>query len=342
MKGRAERLHAMAALGNQLTALEESEIQTLCARAFRENTWFVEKSVRLALAGAARYLEGSALQAWAARYPEVAENPKKVGVIMAGNIPLAGLHDFISVLVSGHQLYAKPSAQDQFLIRWIAEQLIAIAPEMQSQIHFTEQMKEIDALVATGSDQTARQLDYYFAKKPRIIRRNRNACAVFSGDESEETLSLCTEDILAYFGLGCRSIAKVYVKNEATLHNLLKALEKPGYEAALNHKYHNNYDYNKSVFLINQVPHLDNGSVILTEADGLASPISVLHYAFYQEPYALQTELNQLSDRLQCIVSDQGWFPGSIPMGQAQHPEINDYADGVDTMAFFQHLHMLS
>lgn len=337
---RSDRLKAFAALGEWAAHMPPIEMETIANRAHQANGWFTPENVQKAFKGLARYLEPEKLENWMAQYP-IGENtqPRKVGVIMAGNIPMAGIHDFIAVLMSGHHLMAKLSARDTVLMKHVASKLQQIEPRFAGLISFHDGiMKEMDAVIATGSDNSSRYFDYYFSKYPNIIRKNRVGCAVIHGEESRESLAPLAEDIYRYFGLGCRNVAKIMAPEGYRFDRLLGAIEDFGAQIVLNHKYANNYDYNRSIYLVNSDPHLDNGSLILREDAGFVSPISVVFYEYYRDEAHLHERIGANSDALQCIVSEQGQFPNSLPFGKAQEPEITDYADNVDTMAFLANL----
>jgi hypothetical protein len=257
----------------------------------------------------------------------------KVGLVMAGNIPLVGFHDLLSVLISGHIAHVKFSSQDSFLMQFMINEIKSISEEMSKHIVLVERMNDADAIIATGSDNSARYFKHYFASKPHIIRQNRTAIAVLNGEETKEELKAFGDDYFQYFGLGCRNVSKVYVPKGYELPRLIDALL--GYEKVLDHhKYRNNYDYNKSIYLVNKESHLDSGFFMMRESEELVSPISVLFYEYYSSPAELDLVLATNSEKIQCVVSANAWYEGSLPLGKAQNPELWDYADGVDTLEF--------
>ncbi|CAA9265612.1 MAG: hypothetical protein AVDCRST_MAG95-2509 [uncultured Adhaeribacter sp.] len=327
------RLQAFVQLGHQLQSLTQEQVQELALNARRQNAWFDEANVSHALHGVVALLHEAKLRSWLAPYDLTAVKPQKIGVVMAGNIPLVGFHDLLAVLLSGHYLYAKLSADDTFLPQWLAQQLITIEPALAEYIHFVPLLKNVDAVIATGSDNTARYFEYYFAKKPHIIRRNRSSLAVLTGFESKEELTKLGADIFQYYGLGCRNVSKLFVPEGYILDFLFEALE-PFSWVLNHHKYANNYDYNKSILLVNQTPHYDNGFVLLSENKQLVSPISVVHTETYASQEDLKDKLAALQDKIQCTVSALGWLAGSVPFGEAQSPQVEQYADNVDTLAF--------
>ena len=333
----SERLTAFVALGQYLRQLSEDELTALSARARNQNSWFDRPNVTAAIQGLTDLLDEEKLRHWAARYPTEPTTPRQVGVVMAGNIPLVGFHDALCVLMSGHILLAKLSKDDTALMLWILGELKRLEPRFVEQIHIAERLNAADAFIATGSDNTARYFEYYFGKKPNIIRRNRTSLAVLTGREEPHELGLLGEDIFRYYGLGCRNVSKLYVPQNYDFTPLLDSLE-PWHHIPNHHKYQNNYDYNKSILLVNGVPHLDTGFLLLTESTQLVSPISVMHYSFYSSEVDLVNQLTDVAAQTQCIVASRGQWPGSFPFGQAQRPSVTDYADGVDTMAFLAQL----
>ncbi|MEJ0032071.1 MAG: acyl-CoA reductase [Bacteroidota bacterium] len=314
----SERISAFAKLGDALHSIEPGDKNVLIHNANNRNAWFTPQQCDLALKGICKFLVKDKLERWTRDYG-MSANVKKVGVVMAGNIPLVGFHDLLCVLISGHHLAAKPSSQDTVLIRYAVEQLVNIEPQFQDYISFVERLNDVDAVIATGSDNTSRYFEYYFRNKPHVIRKNRTSVAVLHGDESDEQLVALGKDVFSYFGLGCRNVSKLIVPKDYDFRRMLGLWEVYS-DVANNHKYVNNYDYNKSILLVNRAPHLDNGFLLLTENEGLVSPISVLYYA---------TSADLKSDKIQCVVSADG-----VPFGKSQEPELTDYADNVDTLKF--------
>ncbi|WP_035560272.1 acyl-CoA reductase [Hymenobacter sp. IS2118] len=333
----AERLAAFVALGHRLTALTPDEMTTLAARARNQNAWFDEPNVRAAVAGIAHLLAEAPLRRWASRYPPEPSTMHQIGVVMAGNIPLVGFHDLLCVLLSGHGLLAKLSADDTVLMTWLIEALTQLEPRFTDFIQILPRLNAADAFIATGSDNTARYFEFYFGRKPHLIRRNRTSVAVLTGQETSEELARLGPDIFQYYGLGCRNVSKLFVPTGYSFVPLLDALQ--NHEGVLHHhKYNNNYDYNKSILLVNRVPHFDNGFLLLRAEAALVSPISVAHYAEYQSEVDLVDQLTDIAAQTQCVVSAGGRFAGSLPFGQAQSPGIDEYADRVDTMEFLAQL----
>jgi len=303
--------------------------------AYLHNGWFIAENVRNMLFAIGESLRKDNLEKWLSKY-HFNENhkPKTVAVVMAGNIPAVGFHDFLSILISGNRVLAKLSGDDNKLIPAIADLLISIEPEFKSLIEFTDgRLHSFDAVIATGSGNTSRYFDYYFGKYQNIIRRNRNGVAVLTGKETEEDFEQLGNDVFMYFGLGCRNISKLFVPHDYNFTPMLDVLSQRK-KVAEHHKYFNNYEYNKAIYLVNSRPHLDAGNLLLVEDNSYASPVSVLHYEYYDSIKALNNKLLLESNSIQCIVSSIMEVTDSLPLGTSQLPQLWDYADGVDTIEF--------
>jgi hypothetical protein len=332
-----DRIRAFSELGKHISKLSPDQVDNLVDRAGQQNPWFTRESIVLALGGIQKFLSHENLSEWTSAYQLNKNKSLTVGVAMAGNIPLVGFHDFLSVLISGHQLKAKLSSQDSVLLLFLTDLLYQIEPDFKNQIEYAEQLKQIDAVITTGSDNTARYFEYYFRKIPHIIRKNRSSCGVILGEESEFELSDLGKDVFTYFGLGCRNVSKVFVPEEYSFIPLLDSWEH--YSEIINHhKYSNNYDYQKSILLVNGTPFLDNNFVLVTENSSLVSPISVLFYETYKDQRDLSSKIELQNGKIQCIVSAKGWFDKSLPFGEAQYPEVWNYADNIDTLKFLEQL----
>lgn len=322
-----------AYLSGQGTAAERDSLQAVKEKAYLHNGWFTPEFTDLAIAGICRqFLQPEALDAWLAAYPGFGEPavPRKVGIVAAGNIPLVGFHDWMAGYLSGHDIRIKLSSRDNVLLPHILDKLKEWYPEDNSTT-IQEMLKDCDAYIATGSNNSARYFHYYFSKYPHIIRRNRTSAALLTGGETSAELEALADDVMQYFGLGCRNVTKVFVPQEYDFEPLLTALNKYDHLGE-HHKYKNNYDYNLALYLLNLSPYKTNGNVLLHEQETLFSPLSVLHYSFYDNKAQLEAELQQHPD-LQCLVGK-----GHIPFGRAQQPTLTDYADGVDTVEFLRAL----
>ncbi len=326
------RIELLAKLGNYLQ-LDTETWQDAKFRAEQQNGWFTQEYINYAAQQiSSQLLQQEALQQWAASYalPEAPLIPKEVGIIMAGNIPMVGFHDLLSVFISGHRAVIKPSSKDDVLIRHLIEQLVTWEPAVANHIRFAPMLKGCDAYIATGSNNSAGYFDYYFGKYPSLIRRNRTSVAVLNGAETTEQLQALADDVFLYFGLGCRNVTKIFVPENYSFPPLLQAFSRYNYLAD-HHKYKNNYDYNLAIQVLNKNFYMSTPALLLLEADALFSPISTLHYSFYQGNVPVK-DLSANPD-LQCIVGN-----GYIPFGQSQQPGLRDYADGVDTLQFLQTL----
>ncbi len=312
--------------------------QSMIQRAEESNGWFTAENVQLAIGAWANNLQNEPLEAWLKAYEFPAKSSKKIGLITAGNIPLVGFHDLLCVLISGHDLIIKLSKKDHRFMFFILQLLMVIEPEFKNKIHITEgRLENFDAVIATGSGNTARYFEYYFGKYPHIIRKNRNSVALITGEETDEELGALGKDVFRYFGLGCRNVSKLLIPENYDLDRVFKALYP--YRDLIHHKkYENNYDYNKAVFMMSRSPLLDNGFMILKEDTSYSSPIGCLFYEYYHELDEAKQKLSRDYQQIQCIVAKPGITDKSVNFGETQEPGLSDYADGVDTMRFLLEL----
>ncbi len=332
-----ERIEAFCRLGETMRILGLSDRKALAEKAVNENAWFTDDNVMLSLKGIEALLVRKKLESWAMSYSPGPAAVKTIGVAMAGNIPLVGFHDFLCVLIGGHRLKAKPSTHDTVLLKFIFSKLLEIEPRFAESVSFEDTLNGVDAMIATGSDNTARYFEYYFRKIPHIIRKNRASCAVVQGWETSDEFALLGQDVFSYFGLGCRNVSKLFVPDEFDFGPLIKSWE-PFQTVIDHHKFANNYNYQKSIMLLDQVPFLDGEFILLRANKNLVSPIATLYYEKYNSLEELKSKIEGDKEKLQVVVSAQGWFQGSIPFGMAQSPEVGDYADKVDTMQFLASL----
>lgn len=323
-----DRIVPFVKLGERINQIVEENDEDFFRAIQNQNNWFTKESVVYALKGIGNFLLEQSLNKWASEYKLINKLDKRIGVIMAGNIPLVGFHDFMCVLISGHSIMIKPSGQDNLLIRTIIKSLVEIEPAFENKIEIVERLNDADAFIGTGSDNSARYFKYYFGKKPNIIRQNRTSVGVIKGDETVDDFRQLGKDIFTYYGLGCRNVSKLFVPKGYDFQFMLDSLQ--GFEeVGDHHKYRNNYDYNKSIYMVNREPHLDTGFLLVKESEELVSPISVLFYQHYENGQELKSLLTENESKIQCIVGS-----GYTPFGEAQQPEVDDYADGVDTMKF--------
>jgi hypothetical protein len=307
----AKRISLLQQLGNYMLS-DDAGWQDAKRRALLANSWFTAENIQLAVENiVTAFLPKEKLEQWLAQY-SLPANAKTVGITMAGNIPLVGFHDFLCGFVSGHNLKLKLSSKDEVLLRHIIQQLAEWEPAIAGEVVVADLLKQCDAYIATGSNNSARYFEQYFGKYPHIIRRNRTSVAVLDGSETPAQLEALNADIFTYFGLGCRNVTQVCVPERYDLH----------------HKYNNNYDYHLALYLLNRVPYMTNDVLLMVENALPFSAVSVLHYRYYNDKAALTEELTGSKD-IQCIVGK-----GFMPFGSTQQPGLSDYADGVDVMAF--------
>jgi hypothetical protein len=334
-----QRISAFITLGqNWLSTIQNNtpEWQELCRMARVHNAWFEKENIQHQFTNLAYLLTQENLTEFTTNYTFDTE-PKNVGIIAAGNIPIVAFHDLMCVLLAGHNVLLKLSSDDQLLMRYVVHQLQTIEPQFN--ITVTERLNTIDAVIATGSNNSARYFDYYFGKYPHIIRKNRNSVAVLTGNETNEELTALATDICAYFGLGCRNVSKVYLPKGYDLDNLFNVLF-PYQQMVNNQKYGNNYDYNRALLMMKQVPFLENGFMVLKEDAVIATPVAILNYEYYTDITALETQLAQHKHDLQCIVAQAGVLHSTptLAFGTTQQPNLTDYADDVDTLSFLSKL----
>ena len=297
------------------------------------NGWFSENNIQFAFKSWATALTEENLKKWLSNYSVEKSTNKTIALVLAGNIPLVGFHDFLSVLISGNKILAKLSSNDKLLLPFLSKYLIAVEPEFDNKITFTEEkLENFDAVIATGSNNTARYFDYYFGKYPNIIRRNRNSVAVLTGNETAEELENLSEDIFRYFGLGCRNVSKIYIPKDYNFDAFFNGMF-TWREVINDHKYINNYDYNKAVYLMSNINLLDNEFMLLKEDENFSSPISVVFYETYENIEVVRNIIKSETNNIQCVVSTSG-IENEIGFGETQNPQLWDYADDIDTLEF--------
>ena len=321
------RILAIAQLSQFYRSMLNDEDHPVWFRCSQENAFFTEDSIRLALATWADALTVEGLEAWLLPY-EIQENSEKVvGVVAAGNLPLVGLHDALCVLLSGFKLQLKPSSSDRYLMVESLNYLEGL-PEFSGRIALVEKLSEYHKVIATGSNNTNRYFEVYFRNVPALLRGNRNSVAILTGNETKEELTNLGHDVFTYFGLGCRSISKLLVPRGYSFNALFEAWEH--FAEIKNHfKYFNNYEYHLAGYLVNQIPFLSNDWVIIKEDDAWSSPIGVVYYSYYDSLEEANTIIQQHEGKIQCVVGQR-----HLPLGTAQFPQLNDYADGVDPISF--------
>ncbi|RLD62284.1 MAG: acyl-CoA reductase [Bacteroidetes bacterium] len=350
----SQRIEAFALLGDFLSQFSNNTKNENCSKINNkyytdfdfilsdvqsQNQWFTHKHTTYAISAFADLLTKKNLSKWVDNYQNInnSNTNKTIGVIMAGNIPLVGFHDMLCVLISGHKFLGKMSSKDDQLLKKIADILITINPEFNKLITFTNKLSNFDAAIATGSNNTSRYFESYFKNCPHIIRKNRNSIAILNGNETENELAELADDIFLYFGLGCRNVSKLFVPKAYNFNKFINSINH--YKDIINHKkYSNNYKYYKSILKINNTQHIDNGFLLIKEDFTISSPISNLYYEEYNNINSLKNYIEQNSESIQCIVSKHDEFKNAIKFGQAQKPELWDYADNIDTLEFLSQI----
>ncbi len=344
-----QRINAFAKLGSFLNGYlnyldkktdeptDYLTLQNAINKAQAHNGWFTQENILFSLTAWAEILTTENLQQWTNNYALLKNTTKNVAVIMAGNIPLVGFHDFISVLISGHNIVVKQSSNDAYLLPVLTQKLIEIDPLFKNKITFSsEKLQNFDAVIATGNNNSAKYFEYYFGKYPHIIRKNRNSIAILTGSETKKELQGLANDIFRYYGLGCRNVSKIYIPEDYNFDSFFNAMY--SWKSLIKQsKYMNNYDYNKAVYLMSDIALLDNEFMLLKEDTGFSSPISVIYYESYKNKAHLIEKLNQEEEKIQCVVSSNT-DGKAIPFGTTQHPKLWDYADGLDTLMFLSNL----
>jgi hypothetical protein len=298
------------------------------------NPWFTKDNIDVAISSIDNMLEYSSLREWMSNYLMEEPDIKTILLVMAGNIPLVGFHDLLCVLLSGNKVIVKLSSKDGVLVESIIDKIISLEPKMKDFIVVTENFiqQDFDATIATGSDNSSKYFNYYFKSSNSIIRKNRRSIAILDGSETNQELKALADDIFLYFGLGCRSVSKLFLPINYDLDKLFKAFHK--YKDVINHlKYSNNYDYNKTICLMNKQKLLDNGFILLKEDSSIQSPISMLFYEYYNNRQELDNYIHLNQSLFQCVVSKK-----DVPFGKSQFPKLNDYADNIDTLDFLTNL----
>lgn len=368
-----DRLQILAELGEHLRRDEDELLQAHLKRTAYNNGWLTVDYYRRAIESiATEWLSEQTLSEWVSNYPALRESTsvtapsseapnsdfqgaprssdlrksKKIGLVLAGNIPMVGFHDVISVFLSGHIAQIKVSEKDPYVIPYLLKLMIQFSEDrfgetasIAEYFQLTEKLSDFEAVIATGSNNSARYFEAYFGKYPHIIRRNRNGVAVLSGEETDEELKALGEDIFTYFGLGCRNVAKLYVPQGYDFEPMLNVFHE--WRQLQNHpKYKNNFDYHYALLTVNREQFLSNGSVILREDKALLSHIAGLYYEYYTDLADLQIELHEHRDQIQLVVAKPNLLSFDTKyFGEAQRPGLMDYADGVDTVAWLVNLY---
>jgi len=339
-----KRLDLLDQLSRYIIDELDDELQPVISRSIAENPWYTQDSVRHALASiSSHYLARENTKEWVERselkQSGILDNsPKRVGLVLAGNIPMVGLHDILSVFVSGHHAVIKYSHKDKVLIPHLLDKLVEWDDEVRSSFTKVERLTDIDAVIATGGNSAATHFRSYFGKYPHIIRKNRSSIAVLHGDETKEELGSLGKDIFMYFGLGCRNVSKIYAPADYVWDEFYESIYDFSYVAD-HHKYKNNYDYTHAIYLLGQHPFLTNNFLILREEKSMTSRISCVHYESYYNLSDVETDLVALEEEIQCVVSNKAIGDHEVvQLGTCQSPALWDYADRIDTLAFLSSL----
>jgi hypothetical protein len=331
-------INIFSGLGGQLIT-PDVQLSEIINNELYHNAWFTPENVRRSVVSIGKMLNESDLSTWLNNYNLDKAPNKKVGLILAGNIPLVGFHDVLCVLATGNHALIKSSSQDDRLIKYVLQKLVELDNSFAQQFSFVERLENFDAVIATGSNNTSRYFEYYFGKVPNIIRKNRNSIAVLTGNETAGQLHELGHDIFDYYGLGCRNVSKILVPQGYNFNFFFESIQP--YEQIINHhKYNNNYDYNKSIYLVNRDEHLDNGFLLVKQDERLTSPLAVLYFSYYDDLKSAEKTINNISENIQCVVSGVPLQVKNqvVNFGESQQPKLWDYADGIDTMDFLSNL----
>lgn len=324
-----KRIAAFASLGDFILENPVS-LQEVVNKTFIYNTWFSIENTNHALQNIAiEFLNKEKLTNWLAQYEQLESTTEKtIAIVAAGNIPMVAFHDILCVLISGNKLQLKLSEKDKFLLPFILEKLIEIEPDFQGKFSVQFKLENFDAIIATGSNNTAKHFEYYFSKYKNIIRRNRNSIGILTGNETKEDIENLGNDIFDYYGLGCRNVSKIFVPKDFDLYSLKEGLSK---HIGVNqhNQYMNNLDYQRTLYLMNQTPLIDIDFINIVENKSLHSPISCLHAERYEKIDDVNNFIIDEKEKIQCIVGKD-----YLDFGKSQQPTLTDYADNVDTMKF--------
>lgn len=331
-----DKLKSFCALGDSLNKLDPNEWDGIIEETHNNNNWFEKEEIKKALKNIAKWLDKKKLENWLKNY-KYNTSPKQVGVIMAGNIPLVNFHDLLCVILSGHRAVCKLSSKDIILGKAIIQKLYQIDKRLKDYISFDSPLKNIDAIIATGSNNSFRYFETYFGHLPNIFRKSRTSLAILNGKENLAELERLATDVFDYFGFGCRSISKLLLPEGFDPTKILQAFEY-NRKVIENNKYKNNLDYNLSILLLNQSPHFHSDFLILQENENLFSPVATLYYQFYKDDSEITNYINKEKENIQCVLSSDGYWDNSIAFGEAQSPELTDYADHIDSMLFLENL----
>jgi len=331
-------LQTFQKLGEQILLLLQTDFfDAVIKQQSIENKWFTEENCRFALSAIAKMPDEKSCEAFFQKYQDYFQKEQKIqkiAVISAGNIPCAAFHDFFCILVSGNHFIGKLSSQDALLLPFLSKLLVKMAPEFEEKIVFVEKLPKFDKIIATGSNNSARYFEYYFKNVPMLLRKNRNSIAVLTGNESEDDLRKLSIDVFQYFGLGCRSVSKIYVPKNYNFSKLIEIFKEQSNSLLLHNGYVNNYEYHRAIFALNQVTFFDGNSFLLIQNQAMASPISVIYYEEYEKINDVSDKILLQKNDIQCLVSGNYIIENSIGFGKTQYPSLFDYPDNEDILLF--------
>jgi hypothetical protein len=332
------RLSAFKNLGKQITvSLSNGDFDAVIKQQNIENKWFTEENCLFALKAIALMLQENYCEAFYHKYESCFQKEhkaQKIAVISAGNIPCAAFHDFFCILISGNKFIGKLSSHDALLLPFLSKILVKIAPKFAEKIAFVEKLPKFDKIIATGSNNSARYFEYYFNEYPMLLRKSRNSIAILTGNETDDDLRKLSIDVFQYFGLGCRSISKLYVPKNYDFERLIKIFQEETKSLLLHNGYVNNYEYHRAVYALNKVPFYDGNSFLLLQNTVLTSPISVIYYEEYETIDEVLTQIKCSKNDIQCVVSDDPAVVNRIAFGETQYPSLFDYPDNEDILLF--------
>ncbi len=327
---RSEIIQKLVELG-KLLHVENEELNAVISKTYFENNWLIKDNYHKNIDYWSKKLNENSLQNFVRSY-DLTKAPKNVGIIMAGNIPMVGFHDLLCVLLSGHHAEVKPSSDDKHVTTYICRKL----SEFGLRIKVVDKIENIDAVIATGSNNSFKYFQHYFGAKPNLLRKNRKSLAILNGNESSEELKLLGKDVFEYFGLGCRNVSLIMLPRSSSITDVLDQLMHYK-DIGLHNKYANNYTYHRAMLLMNSEEHLDTGFLLVKKSNSLYAPLSCIHYYYYDDIAEIDTFISQNKENIQCIVGNYSEVE-NIPFGKAQEPELEDFADKIDTMSFLKNL----
>ena len=321
-------IEAFVELGHRLKQF--SEHREILDNAIAKNCWFTEQDIlRSVEAIRLTMLQRHKLESWIAHYTP-ATTPKRVAVIMAGNIPLVGFFDLMCVILSGHECHYKPSSKDSVLMHHVVDELRSIRPDIA--IYDYSSTEHYDMAIATGGEDANRYFAHHFATTRSLLRSSRHSIAVLDGTESTEELTALATDITAYSGLGCRSVSMIFYPQSTTPTLIPQRAECSRLEQSLRMR--------KALLKMQSIPFADYNGYIATHGTSFPQSLGEVTLHAYTSLSDVETWLAEHSEDIQCVVTHLDSlstylpFGRTIAFGSAQYPTLTDYADGVDTMAF--------